>query len=202
LSEAAFQAAFVRLVTDEAFLAWMRNADPPPELNGLTEREAAGLRDLAVSPGLSVMRKLHLGFRLNKLLSSLPLTCRLLGQRRLAAEAKAFWERRPSASFYFLEEANAFAEYLEGRMSEGLRVPYLGDVLAYETALLILKRPLMPGERSPVVAVTFTHDPRALLTAMQTGRRPHKIQRARVNLLAWADESGDVHWSAATGGGR
>lgn len=195
MSEAVFQSAFVRLITDDQFAERVRSAASPPEISGLTRREAAGLRLLALSPGLSVMRKLHLGFRLNKLLSSLPLTCRLLGQRRLAAETRMFWAKRPSASFYFLEEAYAFAEHLQARMGQGLKVAYLGDVLAYEMALLILKRPLAPGEQPPIVEVTFRCDPRALLAAIQSGGRPSRIERAHTRLMAWADERGEVHWT-------
>lgn len=196
MSEAAFQSAFVRLVTDEAFLNQMRS-EAAPEIDGLSEGEADGLKALARAPGLNVMRKLHLGFRLNKLLSMLPLTCRLLGQVRLAAEARAFWEMRPSASFYFLEEAEAFAVHLQERRNTGLRAAYLGDVLAYESALLMLKRPRAASAEAPVVKVGFRYDPQTLLLMVQQGVPPRRIPRAHVELLGWADEQGEVHWTAA-----
>ncbi|HNY40028.1 MAG TPA: hypothetical protein PKJ41_06520 [Bryobacteraceae bacterium] len=196
MSEAAFQSAFVRLVTDEAFLNQMRS-EAVPEIDGLSEGEADGLKALARVPGLNVMRKLHLGFRLNKLLSMLPLTCRLLGQVRLAAEARAFWEMRPSASFYFLEEAEAFAVHLQERRNTGLRAAYLGDVLAYESALLMLKRPRAASAEAPVVKVGFRYDPQTLLLMVQQGVPPRRIPRAHVELLGWADEQGEVHWTAA-----
>jgi hypothetical protein len=198
MSEAVFQSAFVRLVADEEFLRQMQGTAPAqPDLPGLSESEASGLRTLARSPGLKVMRKLHLGFRLNKLLSMLPLTCKLLGRKKLAAEAGQFWRVRPSASFYFLDEAEAFAEYLDQRQDEGLRVAYLGDVLAYETALLILQRPRLPGVEAPVVRVAFRHDPHLLLSMVREGLRPHAIPRFRTKLLGSADEKGEVHWTAA-----
>lgn len=197
MSEAAFQAAFVRLVTDEEYLEQACNETGEVARPNLTDREASDLRTLARSPGLRVMRKLHLGFRLNKLLSMLPLTCRLLGTERLAAEAKAFWARRAPASFYFIEEAEAFAEHLQSRRREGLRVAYLADVLAYETALLVLKRPRTAETDGPVVRVGFRHDPRILLGQLQQGLRPRGIRRERVDLLGWADERGEAHWTAA-----
>jgi len=195
VSEAAFQAGFVRLVTDEGFLDRMRAGQA--RARGLTRREARDLCALARSPGLTVMRKLHLGFRLNKLLSMLPLTCRLLGTRRLAVEAKSFWANRAPVSFYFADEAEAFARFLETRRQSGLRVAYLDDVLAYEMALLLLKKPRAAGTDAPVVKVGFRHDPQALLGQLQEGLRPRCIRRKRTDLLGWADERGEAHWTAA-----
>lgn len=196
MSEAAFQSAFARLVTDTAFRDQFRESATDSGLAGrLTRRELGDLHQLACSPGLDVMRKLHLGFRLNKLFSALPLTCRLLGDSRMAAEAARFWKSRPSSTFYFLEEAEAFSGYLYARLSSGLRVPYLADVLAYESALLILKRPRRPESPALAVTVTFRFDPQLLLSSLQTGRRPHAVPRRKTALLGSLDEGGDVRWT-------
>lgn len=198
MSEAAFQSAFARLVTDAAFRDSFRlGGRPGPAAEELSEREIRDLTELARSRGLDVMRKLHLGFRLNKLFSTLPLTCRLLGNARMAVEAGRFWQRRPSSSFYFLEEAEAFAGYLQSRLDEGMRVAYLADVLAYESALMALKRPRQPYEAVPAVTVEFRHDPQLLLSTLQSGGRPRRIPRHRTRLLGSLDESGEVRWTRA-----
>jgi len=198
MSEAAFQSAFVRLVTDVAFRDTLReDAGAGLAAKGLTAVEARNLTELARSPGLEVMRKLHLGFRLNKLFSTLPLSCRLLGNLRLAVEARRFWEARPSSSFYFVEEAEAFIEYLFSRLDEGLRVAYLSDVLTYESSLLVLKRPREPETEAPIVTVEFRHDPQQLLAALQAGERPRRIPRQRTLLLGSVDERGEVRWTMA-----
>ena len=198
MSEAAFQSAFVRLVTDVAFReAFRASAGAGLAAKGLTEVEARDLTELARSPGLDVIRKLHLGFRLNKLFSTLPLTCRLLGNARLAEEARRFWQARPSSSFYFVEEAEAFIEHLYSRLDDGMRVAYLSDVLAYESSLLALKRPRQPKEEAPAVTVEFRHDPQQLLAALQAGERPRRVPRQRTLLLGSLDERGEVRWTIA-----
>jgi hypothetical protein len=198
MSEAAFQSAFVRLITDAGFRDMFRAGGAAPlAMDGLTQAEARDLTKLAISPGLDVMRKLHLGFRLNKLFSTLPLTCRLLGNRRLAGEAGRFWQARPSSSFYFVEEAEAFIDYLYSRLDEGMRVAYLSDVLAYESSLLVLKRPRQPGEEPTAVTVELRHDPQLLLSALQSGERPRKVPRRRMLLLGALDERGEVRWTMA-----
>ena len=137
MSEPAFQSVFARLVTDPDFRDRIRNRGSAALVSAdfqLSRKEMSDLVAVARSPGIDVMRTLHKGFRLNKLFSMLPLTCRLLGLTRLAREAGAFWAGRPASSFYYLEEAEAFASFLERRRREGLRVPYLVEVLAYERA--------------------------------------------------------------------
>jgi hypothetical protein len=198
MSEAAFQSAFVRLITDVGFRDMFRAGGAAPiATDGLTQAEARDLAKLANSPGLDVMRKLHLGFRLNKLFSTLPLTCRLLGNQRLAEEAGRFWQARPSSSFYFVEEAEAFIDYLYSRLDEGMRVSYLSDVLAYEAALLILRRPRQPEEEPTAVTVEFRNDPQVLLSALQSGERPRRVPRRRTLLLGSLDERGEVRWTMA-----
>jgi len=198
MSEATFQSAFVRLVTDVSFReAFREGAGDGPAAKGLTEVETRDLAELARSPGLDVMRKLHLGFRLNKLFSTLPLTCRLLGNSRLPTEATSFWQSRPSSSFYFVEEAEAFIEHLFSRLNEGMRVAYLSDVLAYESSLLVLKRPREPDEEAPAVTVEFRHDPQQLLAALQAGERPRRVPRQQTLLLGSLDERGEVRWTMA-----
>lgn len=197
MSEAAFQSAFVRLVTDAGFRGRFQDGGAQEATAGLTPAEVRDLAALAKSPGLDVMRKLHLGFRLNKLFSTLPLTCGLLGNRRLAREAGRFWQARPSSSFYFVEEAEAFIDYLYSRLDEGLWVAYLSDVLAYESALLLLKRPRQPGQETIAVTVEFRHDPQRLFPALQSGTLPRRIPERRTLLLGSLDESGEVRWTIA-----
>ena len=201
MSEATFQSAFSRLVTDPAFRDRIRTCGPAALSSAdidLDDDEISHLVALARMPGLDVMRKLHKGFRMNKLLSMLPLTCRLLGTTRLAREAGAFWRSRPASSFYYLEEAEAFASLLDRRRREGLRVPYLGDILAYEQAAMQLRKPRPPEEATPRVEVELRHNPAQLLQALARGERPRRIQRLRAGLIGELDETGEPRWSLAT----
>ncbi|MEA3274026.1 MAG: hypothetical protein U9Q81_01730 [Pseudomonadota bacterium] len=200
MSEAAFQSAFARLVTDPSFRDRIRSHAPSALLSAsfeLSGSEIEHLVTVARSPGIDVMRKLHKGFRINKLLSMLPLTCRLLGTTRLARESGGFWNSRPASSFYYLEEAEAFASFLARRRREGLRVPYLAEVLAYEQAAMLLRKPRPAQAPSPRVSVKFRHNPALLLQALSRGEQPYRIPRLRALLIGELDESGEPRWLLA-----
>ena len=202
MSEATFQSAFSLLVTDPRFRDDIRSRGAsalPTARFELSGDEVSRLSAIAHSPGVEVMRKLHKGFRMNKLLSMLPLTCRLLGVTRLAREAGAFWNTRPSSSFYYLEEAEAFATHLDMRRRQGLRVPYLGEVLAYERATIGLNRPRPERDWPAKISVSFRHDPVLLLEALSKGERPRRIPRLRARLIGELDEGGEPRWSLALG---
>lgn len=189
MSLAAFQSVLLRLIADPAFRddVTMRGTDALG--SNLTPLETSRLQRIASDRGLDINRTLHKGFRLGKLRALLPLTCRLLGARRLARELPVFWQQRPPASFSFLPEALDFCDWLARRR---LRIRYLGEVLAYERALLELER--ARTGTAPVQVVRFRHDPAALLAALADDRRPRAIAIRPCRAIGWRDASGAVRW--------
>ena len=189
MSLATFQSGLLRLIADPAFRDAVTAHGAAALGDGLTPLEAWRLQRIAVDRGLDINRTLHKGFRLGKLRALLPLTCHLLGARRLARELPAFWQQRPPASFSFLPEALDFCDWLDRRR---LRMRYLGEVLAYERAVLELER-ARTGE-APIQVVRFRHDPASLLAALVTGRRPRRIAARDCRAVGRRDASGAVRW--------
>lgn len=156
MNSPAFQAAFVRLVTDQAFRDAVRSGLVLETLEDPAER--SHLSALAAQPGIAAMRVVYRSFRLNKVLVLLPLTGRVLGEQRLSEELEQYWHDTPSGSFYYFEEAGRFCDYLWNRMTGGaLEVPLLRDVLLYERACIHLRHAASEGRRL-VVQVDFEHD--------------------------------------------
>lgn len=194
MSTAAFQSALARLVVDPDFRDGVRErgeAALPEDLNDL-ERER--LTFVAGHPGLDVTRTLHKGFRLSKLLTWLPLTCSVLTGEALAAEVSELWRRRLPVTFYYLEEAVGFCDYLLERMREGhLDLPGLGDLVAYERASLELQRARADGEAAPVQVVELRHDPQELLGALSRGEPLAGLPEQPCRLVGTKAE-GRVEW--------
>lgn len=188
MSLPAFQSALTRLIMEPAFRDAVR-AHGAASAGELTALEASRLRRIAADPGLDTNRTLHKGFRMGKLRTLLPLTCTLLGAKRLGREVGAFWQRQPPAGFSFLPEALEFIAYLRQRR---LRVRYLHEVLAYEAATLELER-ARTGP-APAQRVVFEHDPATLLGALAQGRRPRGIARRPCIVVGERDASGEVRW--------
>lgn len=194
MSRRAFQSALARLVTDPDFRAEVR-AEGAAALSGrLSPRERRRLFEAAADPGMDVTRTLHKAFRLGKLLTQLPLTRRLLGTERLAPEVERFWKHRPPLSFYFLEEAVAFCDYLLGRDLAALGVEHVEEVVRYERAGKALERARAEGLRPEPERVEFACDPAALLSALQRGEAPRGIPDLRCTLEARLGETGAVEW--------
>lgn len=194
MSLAAFQSGLLRLIADPAFRDAVAANGAAAFTGDLTPLESARLQRIAVDRGVDINRTLHKGFRLGKLRALLPLTCQLLGARRLARVLPAFWQQRPPASFSFLPEALDFCTWLAHC---GLRVRYLDDVLAYERAVLELER--ARTDTAPEQRVRFCHDPAPLLATLAAGRRPRGIAPR----LCWAvgrrDAGGAVEWRISDG---
>jgi hypothetical protein len=189
MSLPAFQSALLRLIVDPAFRDAVRAQDGLPAAE-LTALEAARLRRIAADPGLDTNRTLHKGFRMGKLRTLLPLTCTLLGPKRLAREVGAFWQRQPPAGFSFLPEALEFVAFLRARR---LRVRYLPEVLAYEQAALELERARL--DAAPPQRVAFEHDPATLLAALARGRRPRGVPRRPCIAIGARHATQGVHWA-------
>jgi hypothetical protein len=201
MSLEAFQKALARLVVDPDFRDAVREGgEPAPEL---TDRERARLGAIAADAGMDITRTLHKGFRYGKIRSLLPLTCTLLGSKRLAAELGPFWRARPCRGFYYIEEALDFCAHLESRMGSDLRCKYLPEVLAYERTVLEIQAPVVGqaavGEGAEWT-VPFEHDPQVLLRRLAIGKRPRGVSVRKCTLVGHADAAGDLHWRIVAGG--
>lgn len=165
MSAAVFQSALARLVVDPEFRDGVRERGEAALPGDLSDLERERLIHVAGHPGLDVTRTLHKGFRLSKLLTWLPLTCSVLDSEALAREVGGFWRRRLPVTFYYLEEAVDFCDYLLERLERGA----VRDVVAYERASLELQRARPEGVPVPLQVVHLRHDPQELLTALSRG---------------------------------
>ena len=160
MSQAAFQRALGQLVTDRAFRRQLgRGANLPARLSALERRRLAAL---AKAPGVALTARLIDSFRLGKLISLLPLSRALLGPVRFAREAELYCAKARPVSFYLADEALAFCDHLRS----SCRRPYLAEVVAYERAMIELKRPRPDGAPRPTARVVFDHDPAGLSSIM------------------------------------
>jgi hypothetical protein len=192
MSLAAFQSALARMVTDVAFREDVRTGGSSLEAFSLDERETRRLRAAAADAGLALTGTLVRSFRLGKVLTLLPMTRTLIGDARLGQEVRCFWAAQPPRSFYALEEAIAFADYLLHRPWDN---PYAPEVIGFERALLELRRVRPQGEAPAPQQITFRHDPRTVLGPLKAGRRPGKRVRTRPFVVkASLDEQGEVVW--------
>jgi hypothetical protein len=194
VSAPVFQSALARLIVDPDFREDVREHRAAALPSPLTPLERERLLAVSVDPGLDITRTLHKGFRLGKLLTHLPLTRVLLDRDTLAREVGEFWRRRPPVSFYFLEEALAFCDYLLERMRTGdLRVRYLEEITAYERAALELQRTRTDSSSPPPQRVEFHHDPLPLIAALARGEVPATATLRRCQLLG-SREDGRLEW--------
>ena len=191
MSLQAFQSTLARLVTQPSFRDRVRTgeeADLGPEL---TAREQQRLRAAAGDPGLRLTATLVGSFRLGKILQLLPLTRQMLGDARLVQEARAFWRESPPRTYYSLEEALEFCDYLLGTAGRG---PFVKEVVAFERVQLELRRIRPAGEAAPPQEVFFRHDPRDVLGPLSEGRAPRQARRWFGRLKATLGADGQVEW--------
>ncbi len=189
MSLLAFQSNLLRLIADPEFRDRVI-ADGEAALDrDLNTKERQRLQRIAIDRGLEINRTLHKGFRLGKLRALLPLTCTLLGSRRLTRELPMFWMQRPASSFSFIPEALEFCAYLAKRKP---RIRYLDEVLGYERATLELERARI-GD-APAQIIRFHHDPTQLLGALSAGKRPRAISVCECRIIGTRDGDGQVCW--------
>lgn len=192
MSKQSFQTCITRMVTDPQFgdaVSHDKQALP----TCLSELERQRLGAIAGSRGLGITRTLHKGFRLNKILGRTPLCRLLLGQKIMAVELERFWQRRLPTSFYYLQEAIAFCEYLIDRTEEGLRISYLAEVAAFELAELRL-RVNSGAPRTRMEIVRFEHNSTALLGALRQGKIPPFLNEQPEILIGTINDRADVLW--------
>lgn len=191
MSLQAFQATLARLVTDPSFRDRVRTGETADLGDGLTGRERQRLRAAAGDPGLRMTATLVGSFRLGKILQLLPLTRQMLGDARLVQEARAFWRECPPRTYYSLEEALEFCDYLLGTAGRG---PFVKEVVAFERVQLELRRIRPAGEATPPQEVFFRHDPRDVLGPLSEGRAPRQARRWFGRLKATLRTDGQVEW--------
>jgi len=188
----AFQSTLARLVTEPSFRDRVRTGEEAELGPDLTEREQQRLRAAAADPGLRMTATLVGSFRLGKILQLLPLTRQMLGDARLVQEARAFWRESPPRTYYSLEEALQFCDYLLGRAGRG---PFVKEVVAFERVQLELRRVRPEGEEVPSQEVFFRHDPRDVLGPLSEGRAPRQARRWFGRLRARLAADGEVEWT-------
>lgn len=191
MSLRTFQSMLARLVTEPSFRDRVRTGEEGELGPGLTEREQHRLRAAAGDPGLRVTATLVASFRLGKILQLLPLTRQMLGDARLVQEARAFWRECPPRTYYSLEEALEFCDYLLGTAGRG---PFVKEVVAFERVQLELRRVRPAGEPAPAQEVFFRHDPRDVLGPLSEGRAPRQARRWFGRLRATLGQGGEVEW--------
>jgi hypothetical protein len=198
VSQEAFQTAVARLVTETDFRERVRadrEAALDSDLSGLERRR---LVKIAGDHGIGVTASLIASYRLGKVIGLLPLTRVLLGNERLAHELRSFWAEHPPTSFYAVEEGLAFCDHLRRALRLGrLRQVYLGEVVAYERAILELTRPRASGDHPPPQRVRFTHDPVRLLSPLGVGRCPRGVPERHCVFTGSLAEDGTMEWSVA-----
>jgi hypothetical protein len=187
----AFQSTLARLVTEPSFRDRVRTGEEAELGPGLTAREHQRLRAAAGDPGLRLTATLVGSFRLGKILQLLPLTRQMLGDARLVQEARAFWRESPPRTYYSLEEALQFCDYLLGRAGRG---PFVKEVVAFERVQLELRRARPEGDAVPPQEVLFRHDPRDVLGPLAEGRAPRQARRWFGRLRASLRPDGEVEW--------
>jgi hypothetical protein len=192
MSLGTFQSVLARLVTEPAFRDRVRTGEEADLGPDLTPVERQRLREAARDAGLRVTATLVGSFRLGKLLQLLPLTRQMLGDARFVQEARAFWRESPPRTFYSLEEALEFCDYLLGRAGRG---PFVKEVAAFERVQLELRRVRPSGEEAPPQEVFFRHDPRDVLGPLSEGRPPRQARRWFGRLRAAIGEQGEVEWT-------
>ena len=151
-----------------------------------SEPESQLETELARDPGVGLLQSLVARFRSGRIVSALPLTTRLLllssGGERFGELLAAFRNvRRPE--LFASAEAEEFAAFL---LSQKLEIACLEDVVALDLATMELQRGGTPSE------LVFTHDPVALVDALESGRVPTAAATGtfRVRVTAEGEPSG------------
>ena len=196
MSQQVFQKLVARLVVDPDFRDQVRSMGSPAFDGELTDLERRRLLALVDDPGVTITKTLHKGFRLGKILSMLPLTCQILGGKRLGRELRVFWRAYASRSFYYIDEAVAFCIFLETRPA-AMRLAYLPEIVAYERTRLELQRPRLGDSQATSREISFNHDPEILLTTLARKSRPRRIPARRCTLSGTLESDGSIQWVIA-----
>lgn len=168
MSLVVFQAQLARLTTDAEFQRAVRRHGAAALGPGLDGRERRRLLAVAADPGTRMTRTMYRGFRLAKLLATVPLLCRALGRYRTSTVLRYFADCRPF-TFYFADEGVAFCDFIIATPPARPSPCMLADVARYERATLLLGMQAA-DRRNAALTVPFAHDPAAVL-GWALGRR-------------------------------
>jgi hypothetical protein len=128
-------------------------------------------KELALDPGIDIIRKLISSVRSSMIVNTFKLTTRLiilyLGIEKFRSLLREYWKKylpEPFAS----AEGKKFARYIEGRQ---LPIPYLKDILKLERAILYQ----LQYEKNQ--KIDFGHDPYNIINSLANRRKPtHAIR--------------------------
>jgi hypothetical protein len=198
MTQSVFQSTVARLVIDPDFRDRVCAHGVVALDSNLSSLEQQRVMAIVSDRGLDATRTLHKSFRLTKIYTLLPLTRALLGPQRLATEISSFWKAELPVSHYFMEEAIAFCDFLRKRLSSGLRIKYLEEIVAYERANLTLRRPRTNGDAAEPQFVKFDHDPVTLLPLLMNGKSPRAVPALSCFLVGSLGLDGKVQWQLST----
>jgi hypothetical protein len=187
-----YQQELMRLVLDQAY-AQQVAADPAALPADLDQRAVRRLVSIAADPGLHLTRTLHMGWRLSKLLTLLPMTCAAADRELLETEVLRFWREQPPRSLYFVDEAVRFVDHLIEAV--GGSEPILADVARFEQAGLLLGDAARYGLPIEPVQVQLQHDPAQLLGRLAAGGPLAGVDE-RPGVLVGSVVDGEPVWSA------
>lgn len=137
----AFQSALAEMLIRPDLRDAVRESAAVLDERDLSPIERRRLASVAREPGLDAARRMHVAFRLTKLVTFLPRTCAALGDDGLERETRGFWEAIPPRAFFFEGEARDFAAWLRLRLGEGLVAPGLAEALEEEAPFRSDARP-------------------------------------------------------------
>jgi uncharacterized protein (UPF0276 family) len=147
--------------------------------------------ELKADPGVEIIREIIEQFRASMIVRTLRMSSRLImlerGNGYFEALLADYWKEFPPQPFAF-NEAEGFAEFLLRRDHQ---IPYLGDVVDYDRAMIQVT--LEAQDR----LVSFKVDPLPLLRALGAGRKPDLILYGSFEILLTADTTGAGSASAS-----
>lgn len=187
-----FQSALARMMVDVEFREAFRQ-DARFDPGDVTHIERDRLGSVANDPGLDITITLYHAWRLTKVLSLMPLTCRALGEERVADHLRTFWAANPARSLYFVGECLAFCEHLESAI-DARDETVVRDALTYERARLEMRREIAHGAAEARRTVRLTHEPSALVNRLTTRQPADDVQCGRYELAGRLTSGNDERW--------
>lgn len=184
MSLQAFQQALSELVMSPEFRQRLQE-EPEAALAAydLDPRERRRVLSVAADQRVRASTVIHRSFRLGMLLDTMPRTCAALGNAGLKEIVHAYWRSHLPKDYYYAREAARFGAYLLEQLAGGEVVsPYAEEVLHFELASLELRRSASDEAGTPAEEptpaerrVTFRHDPRVLLPALDRKEIPAAV---------------------------
>ena len=174
-----FQCALGEMTLDPLFAASVRSRGLAALARfSLTSLEQERLLAAASQRGMSLNCTLARSNRFATILDAFPLTCTLL-KPRLRELLDDLWHTRRPDNYQLAGEDLHFAAFLQSRLDAGeLDEPYAAEILQLERVSWEMIQSLRISAASQAQGpghsriVTFRHDPRVLLPALEADRLP------------------------------